>query len=238
VPEKAGPLAQDYRQRLLRFVSDAVHDLVGPVDQVSSLVALFVRRYRGQLDDEAQKLLMHIEFAGGRLSATAAGLRSYFNVADLNGLRTRVNSRAALESAIFSMQRDVQDSQAEITFGELPDVEGDPNLVTTLFQALLQNSLKFRQAGIPPRVRISGERSEAACRFSIVDNGIGIDPSFTQEVFLAFRKLNGHSYPGAGMGLTVARAIVEALDGKIWITETTPPGTTVIFELPAANQPL
>ena len=45
---------QDYQQRLLRFVSDAVHDLVGPVDQVSSLVALFVRRYSKQLDDEAR----------------------------------------------------------------------------------------------------------------------------------------------------------------------------------------
>jgi light-regulated signal transduction histidine kinase (bacteriophytochrome) len=231
----AGPLAQDYQQRLLRFVSDAVHDLVGPVDQVSSLVALFVRRYRGLLDDEAQNLLVHIESAGARLSATATGLRSYFKVANVESRATRVSSRAALESAILSLQRDIQASQAEIAFGELPDVEGDANLLAILFQALIENSLKFCQAGIPPRVVVSAECLQVSCRFCVADNGIGIDPSFTQEVFLAFRKLNGHAYPGAGMGLTVARAIVEALEGKIWITESRPPGTTVIFELLAAG---
>ena len=215
--------AQDYQQRLLRFISDAAHDLVGPVDQTASLVALFVRRYRGQLDDEAQKLLAHIESAGARLSATAAGLRSYFNVADVESRKTRVNSRTAVETAILRLQQESRESEAEITFGELPDVEGDPNLVIALFQALIQNSLKFRQPGIPPRVLVWAERSEGTCRFSINDNGIGIDPQFTEEVFVAFRKLHGHSYPGAGLGLTMARAMVEALEGKIWIDETTPP---------------
>ena len=115
-------------------------------------------------------------------------------------------------------------------------MQADPNLLTTLFQALLQNSLKFRRAGIPPRVLVSAECSATTCRFSIADNGIGIDPHYAQEVFIAFRKLNGHTYPGAGMGLTVARAIVEALEGKIWITGSDTPGVTVFFELPAARE--
>jgi light-regulated signal transduction histidine kinase (bacteriophytochrome) len=228
--------AQEYQQRLLRFVSDAVHDLVGPVDQVSSLVALFVRRHRGQLDEEAQNLLTHMQNAGARLSATAAGLRSYFNIAGADSRRERVSSRAGLESAMGNLQRELLDSHAELVFGELPDVEGDPNLVAALFQALLQNALRFRRDGIPPRVAVLAECSQATCRFSISDNGIGIDPRHTQEVFLAFRKLNGHAYPGAGMGLTVARAIVETLGGKIWISETSEPGTTVVFELPAASR--
>jgi light-regulated signal transduction histidine kinase (bacteriophytochrome) len=229
---------QDYQQRLLRFVSDAVHDLVGPVDQVSSLVALFVRRYGKPLDDEAQNLLTHIESAAARLSATASGLRSYFSVAETGNRTTRVNSRTALESALLSLQRMIQDSQAEIIIGELPAVQADPNLLTTLFQTLIQNSLKFRRAGISQHVLVSAACSETTCRFSIADNGIGIDPQYTQEVFIAFRKLNGHAYPGAGMGLTVARAIVEALEGKIWITGAETQGTTVFFELPAASEPL
>lgn len=227
--------ARDYQQRLLRFVSDALHDLVGPVDQVSSLVALFVRRYGGQLDDEAQNLLSHIESAGARLSSTAAALRSYFNVACLETRKTRVNSRTVVESAILALRQDHEVSQAEITLGELPDVDGDLNLLTALFQAVIQNSLKFRRAGIPPRVLVSAACSPRVCLFSINDNGIGIDPLYAEEVFIAFRKLNGHSYPGAGLGLTVARAIVEAHGGKIWIAETNGPGTTVKFEIPEST---
>lgn len=227
--------AQDHRQQLLRFVSNAAHDIVGPVDQVCSLVALFVRRYRCQLDDEAQNLLAHIETAGARLSATAAGLRSYFNVAGMEYGRTRVNSRAALESALLTLQDEIRESHAEITFDDLPDVVGDANLLTTLFHALIENSLRFRRTIVSPRILVSAECSPSGCRFSITDNGIGIDPRHTEEVFLAFKKLNGHSYPGAGMGLTMARAIVETLGGKIWVESTSEAGSTVIFELPAAR---
>ncbi len=233
-PQAPAGLQQDYQQRLLRFVCDAVHDLVGPVDQISSLVGLFVRRYRGQLDGEAQDLLTHIESAGARLSATASGLRGYFNVNGPECRRIRVNSRAALESALLALQPESQECQAEISFGDLPDVEGDPNLLEALFRALVQNSLKFRRTGVPPLVFISAECSSGRCLFSIIDNGIGIAPRFHEEVFLGFRKLNGHSYPGAGLGLAMARAIAETLGGKIRIADSGGPGTTVLFELPAA----
>jgi light-regulated signal transduction histidine kinase (bacteriophytochrome) len=232
--ERPGNLEQDYRQRLLRFVSDAVHDLVGPVDQVGSLVGLFVRRYRGETDPEAQALLQHIESAVARLSTTAAGLRGFFQVSAAQRHNTRVNARESLQSALLALHFESLQAQAEITTGELPDVQGDATLLTTLFQSLLQNSLKFRRPDVPPRIRITGERLPDVCRFAIADNGIGIDPQFRETVFLAFRKLNGHAYPGAGLGLTAARAIVEAHGGRIWIADSTEPGTSVKFELPPA----
>jgi light-regulated signal transduction histidine kinase (bacteriophytochrome) len=222
----------DYQQRLLRFVSDAVHDLAGPVDQVGSLVSLFVHRYRGETDPEARALLKHIETAAARLATTAAGLRGYFQVCGGECRNIRVDARAALQKALLALHYETREAQAEITSGELPDVHGDPNLVTTLFQAIVQNSLKFRRLDVPPRIRITAERLPAVCRFSITDNGIGIDPQFREEVFLAFRKLNGHTYPGAGLGLAAARAIVEAHGGRIWIADSHGPGTTVMFELP------
>ena len=232
MPEQSAP---DDRQQLLRFVSDASHDLVGPVDQAASLVALFVRRYRGQLDDEAQNLLTHIESAGARLAATADGLRAYFRVAEIEYNATRVNPRAALDSALIALQQEIRQSRAEINFGDLPDVAADADLLTSLFHALIQNSLKFRRAGISPQIAISAGRVQNVCRFSIADNGIGIDPQFAQEAFRAFRKLNGHAYPGAGMGLAMARTIVETLGGKIWIDSAVAPGCTVHFELPGAQ---
>ncbi len=196
-------------------------------------MALFVRRYEGQLDGEAQILLSHIESAGARLATTAAGLRNYFRVAGADCRKTRASAEAALETALFTLQPEARECQAEISFGELPDVEADVSLLTTLFQALIQNSIKFRRAGVAPRIVVAAECSAGVCRFSITDNGIGIEPEYREQVFLAFRKLNGHTYPGAGMGLTVARTIVDVLGGKIYIAESGNSGTTVIFELSA-----
>lgn len=234
MPEPPGSLSQDYQRRLLRFVSDAVHDLVGPVDQVGSLVGLFLRRFRNETDPDARDLLKHIEAAAARLATTATGLRGYFQVTGADRVRTHVNTRASVQSAMLALHFEAREVQAEITVGDLPDIEGDPALVTTLFQALIQNSLKFRRPDTPPRIGITGERLPEVCRFSVTDNGIGIDPKFREDVFVAFKKLNGHQYPGAGMGLAVARAIVEAHGGRIWITDSDEPGTTVLFELPPA----
>ncbi len=225
-------LREDYRRRLLRFVSDAVHDLVGPVDQVGSLVGLLVRRYAGESDADAQELLRHIDAAAARLAVTAAGLRRYFQTTGAECGRTRVDSRAALESALLTLHYERVKSQAEISFGDLPEITGDPHLMEELFRALIENSLKFHRPGIAPRLAITAECVPNVWRFSISDNGMGIDPAFREEVFVGFRKLNGHAYPGAGLGLTVARAIVEAHGGRIWIAESSAPGTTVIFELP------
>lgn len=228
----------DLRQSLLRFVSDAAHELVGPLNQVASLVALLVNRYRGQMDDDAQDLLTHIESAAARASGTAHSLRTYFRILSSEAERIPVRTSEALDAAVDALQPDIEKSGAEISRGSLPDVEADVHLLTLLFHGIIQNALKFRRIDTTPRIVVSTEipshPTSALVRFSVADNGIGIDPSYHEAVFTPFTRLNGHAYPGEGMGLTIARAITEVLKGRIWVAGSISEGTTVFFELPAA----
>jgi light-regulated signal transduction histidine kinase (bacteriophytochrome) len=228
-------LQLDCQQRLLRFISGAVHDLVGPVDQVGSLAGLLVRRFRGETDPEALALLQHIEAATARLSVTASALRAYFETARAECNPVRVDPRIPIQSALLALHFEIQQCQARIDVGELPAVEGDARLLATLFQALIQNALKFRRPDEPPGIRISAERLPGICRFFVADQGIGIDPEFREEIFQPFRKLNGHEYPGAGLGLAVARAISEAHRGNLRLADSPGPGATFLLDLPPAS---
>lgn len=225
----------DHERRFLRFASDVAHELVGPVNQVSSLVSLFASRYRGRIDEEADSLLAHIQSAGIRVASAAEALRVYFQVVGSKPERVLVNTSAALHAALNSIELELRQCDAHVSFDSLPDIQGDANLLTLLFHSLIQNAVKFRRPDTPPRIVITAECSASGCTFSVSDNGIGIDPLYSETVFNAFTRLHGHSYPGAGMGLTLARAIAEMEGGRIWIGPSSSPGATVLFELPKAS---
>jgi light-regulated signal transduction histidine kinase (bacteriophytochrome) len=222
------------RQQLLHFASKAAHEIAGPIDQISSLVALFIRRYRGKLDQEADTLLSHIEAARVRLGSAATGLRKCFQVTSAECKSEPVDMNTALEAATASLQPQIKESGAEFQIDKLPVVAGDRELIGLLFQALIDNALKFRRPEEPPRVVATTLPSANCVIVQLTDNGIGIDPKDQDAVFGAFVRLNGHAYPGAGLGLTLAQAIVELHGGRIWMESATP-GTRVCFELPGAR---
>jgi light-regulated signal transduction histidine kinase (bacteriophytochrome) len=233
---QAGPAYQpkrkDQRQLLLEFASRAAHDIAGPVDQISSLVALFVQRYRGKLDDGADALLSHIVTARDRLGVTTIGLRKCMQVGAAEVGHDPVDMNTALASVLEPLAKRIAESHADIQAERLPLVEGDGDLLILLLQSLVDNALKFRRTDVPTVITVSAEKHV----IQVSDNGIGIGLQYREAVFEAFKKLNGHQYPGAGLGLTMARMIVELHGGSIWIANTLE-GTRVCFELPAERVP-
>ena len=212
---------------MLDFASTTAHEIVGPVDQISSLVALFVQRYRGKLDNDADTLLSHVEAARSRLATTALGLRKCFQITMAQRRYVSVDMNAALDGALHSLEGQVAACGAEIHADQLPVVEGDREQLILLLQVIVGNALKFRREGVPPRIVVSADPSQV---FEVSDNGIGIDAQYREIVFEPFKRLNGHAYPGSGLGLTMAKGIVELHGGTIWIEPATE-GTLVRFEL-------
>jgi two-component system, chemotaxis family, sensor kinase Cph1 len=114
---------------LLQFASSAVHVIAGPIDQISSLVALFVRRYRGRLDDDADTLLSHFEAAGSRLGSAGTGLRKYLQISTDECGRAPVDMNMVLKAAIESRGKRIVESDAEICADDLPALTGDRDLL-------------------------------------------------------------------------------------------------------------
>jgi light-regulated signal transduction histidine kinase (bacteriophytochrome) len=139
---------------------------------------------------------------------------------------------------VSNMDVVVESAGAEVTWSELPVIRGEEALLATLFTNLISNSVKFRRPDVTPRLHISGRRVDDTWEISCVDNGIGIEREFAEKVFVIFQRLHPRdSYPGTGIGLAVAKKIVEYHGGAIWIDNDVAEGAAIRFTMPVSAEP-
>ena len=117
----------------------------------------------------------------------------------------------------------------------MPAVRGDRVLLTSLWQNLLGNAVKFRDVE-PPLVEVDAHRNGSWWRFEVTDNGIGIEPRHADRVFVIFQRLHARdAYGGTGIGLALCRKIVEFHGGAIWVDRGYDEGARLCFTLPATT---
>jgi len=131
---------------------------------------------------------------------------------------------------------DFRDNGAKIEIGTLPVVVADEGQIAQVLQNLIGNALKFRGER-EPVVRVNAGPSAGGWKFSVEDNGIGIESTYAERVFQMFQRLHDRqTYEGNGIGLTIAKKIVERHGGRIWFESVPGQGTTFFFTLPARQE--
>ncbi|MDI1315960.1 MAG: ATP-binding protein [Flavobacterium sp.] len=127
----------------------------------------------------------------------------------------------------------ILEKKAIITSKELPTLNTYKAAITQILHCLLDNALKYAKEDTPPIVDIVVAENKKEWKFSIKDNGIGINPQFFSKIFIIFQRLhNKDDYPGTGIGLSIAKRQVEFLGGQIWLDSTVGEGTTFYFTIP------
>ncbi|MDI6719607.1 MAG: PAS domain S-box protein [Methanomicrobiales archaeon] len=222
---------------LERFAYAASHDLQQPLRTITSYSRLLARRYRGKLDADADEFIGFIEQGGRRMQALITDLLEYSRVSTRARPLEPIPAGKPLEEALENLRFPIGESGAEISSSPLPTVLADPHQLRQVFQNLIENAIKFRRAEERPRVRIAAEREGTMWRFSVSDNGIGIEPQYFDRIFVVFQRLHGQDrYEGTGIGLALCRRIVERHGGRIWVESEPGKGSTFHFTLPAAEQ--
>jgi signal transduction histidine kinase len=126
-----------------------------------------------------------------------------------------------------------EEKEGEIEISDLPEIDADRMQMHQLFQNLISNSLKYRGER-KPLVRIfSAEPPKGFREIHVEDNGIGFDERYTEKIFKPFQRLHGEKspYKGTGMGLAIARRIVERHGGSITARSEPGEGSTFIIRL-------
>ena len=109
---------------------------------------------------------------------------------------------------------------------------GSPTDMLQVMQNLIGNALKFRRANTAPEVWVKGRNEGPHSFYAVSDNGIGIEPVYSEQIFAPFKRLHGRSvYAGSGIGLAIAQKVVERYGGRIWVTSVPGEGSTFQFTI-------
>lgn len=217
---------------LQQFAYIASHDLQEPLRMVSSYLQLLERRYKGQLDADADDFIHFAVDGAKRMRALINDLLAYSRVQTRGKPFEYTNGEKVLEITLTNLKQAVEESRAEITHDPLPAVMADELQLVQVFQNLIENALKFR-GNEPPRIHVSARREGNEWVFSVRDNGIGIEPQYAEKIFGIFQRVYGTAeYPGTGIGLAISKRIVERHGGRIWVESEPETGSTFYFTLP------
>lgn len=200
---------------------------------VGSYLELLSRRYEGKLDDEAQEFIGFAVDGATRMKRLINDLLGYSRAGNSPLRREVVNSRELVETVVASLALQIEDTGAEVRVGGLPKVRVDAVQFGRVFQNLIENAIKYRAPDTRPVIEVAAARKDGVWRFSVSDNGIGIDPVFKDKIFEIFKRLHGRErYSGTGIGLAVTKLVVERHGGRIWVEPRAGGGSIFYFTLP------
>ena len=216
---------------LEQFAYVASHDLQAPLATIASYAQLLEKRYKDQLDSQANKFIGNIIQGCTRMQSLIDDLLEYSRVGRSQKPFKTTNCNQVVEQALANLQVVIRDTKAVVSYSELPVVTGDVSQLMQLFQNLVGNAIKYRQDA-PPAVCISACKQQNNWLFSVSDNGIGIAPQHQERIFQIFQRLHTQKeYSGTGIGLAICQKIVEGHGGRIWVESEPGQGSTFHFIL-------
>ncbi|HEY1401265.1 MAG TPA: ATP-binding protein, partial [Terriglobales bacterium] len=216
---------------LEQFAYVASHDLQEPLRMVAAYTQLLGERYRGKLDENADKFIGYASEGALRMQTLIQDLLAFSRIGRNGTALGHVDCGAVMDEVLLSLGPAMEETGALVTHTALPVVWADRSQMVQVFQNLIGNAIKFR--GEDPAISVQAEKAGEQWLFSVSDNGIGIAPEYAENIFVVFQRLHARTeYPGNGIGLAICKKIIQRYGGKIWVEPRAGHGSIFKFTMP------
>jgi signal transduction histidine kinase len=218
-------------RELEEFANIASHDLSAPLRVIAGYLELFDHRHGDSIDEQA-KLLLESAFRGTeRMQRLIDDLLVYARASQDPLELADVDTATLVRDVVEDFSTEIAEKGADVEVGPMPHIHSVYAPLSQVLHNLVGNSLKFT-SGNPPHIQITACKLDSDWRFSVHDNGIGIESRHVATAFRMFQRLHGAKYPGTGMGLALSKRVVERLGGRIWHEPALMGGSIYNFTIP------
>ncbi len=219
-------------KELEQFTYIASHDLREPLNSITGLISLIFDSEKDKLDKDVLKKLDFISQSSFRMKDLIKGLMDYARLGK-NSELVNIDFNRVLEMVLSDVNSKIRANGAVITTDKLPSLIAYEIEIRLLFQNLISNAIKYRDAESDPKIHISATLNKDEYIFSVKDNGIGIPSDQKDKIFLLFQRLHARNeYEGIGIGLAHCKKILELHNGKIWVESELGTGSVFYFSIP------
>jgi signal transduction histidine kinase len=212
------------------------HDLRAPLRSIEGFSRILVEEVGPKLDDQCRGHLDRIIRASARMHRMLDDLYRLLHISSAEESFAPTDASAVMDGVVEDLRADIVAAGAAVTHGTLPTVPANATLLALVLQNLIANALKFRRSDAAPAVRVDAARDGDGWRFSVADNGVGIEPASREKIFEVFQRLASDAVPGTGVGLALCKQSVEKHGGSIWVESEPGRGSTFYFTLPASRE--
>jgi len=218
-------------KELEQFAYVASHDLQEPLETINSFVGVLQKKYESKLDETGNKYIGFIVQAAKRMQVLVRNVLEYSRIGKKEAIE-KINLDELIGEVAMDLDATIKANEAKILTNGLPSIRANRIEMKQLFQNLISNAIKFKKPDASPLININAERENGWWKFSVADNGIGIDEKFYDRIFVIFQRLHNRSqYDGTGIGLSLCKKMVEINGGKIWLNSEPGNGSTFYFTL-------
>jgi light-regulated signal transduction histidine kinase (bacteriophytochrome) len=219
-------------RELEEFAFVSSHDIQEPLRMVGIYTELLLSRYVPD-NPTAKQYGAFIKEGVQRMEKLIRDLLTYSRVIYTDGTSGKTaDLNESLQQALHALESRIAETKVKVIAAPLPRVQADSAQLMHVFQNLISNSLKYRDAQRPLEIRVSAEQRDGNWIVSVEDNGIGFEQQYAERIFGLFKRLHKEEYAGTGLGLAICQRIVERYGGRIWAEGRLGEGATFRFSLP------
>ncbi|WP_207494850.1 PAS domain-containing sensor histidine kinase [Aridibaculum aurantiacum] len=240
-------------QSLEEFAHAASHDMKEPLRKIRTFTDRLKVKLAERVDESSSNLMKRIETSAQRLELLVDDLLEFSHVSERPREMAQVDLNVKVQKVLADLELSIEEKGARFTVDTMPVVHGNKRQLQQLFYNLVNNALKYSKPGVPPEIAIkyslvngadvkthielpADELQKKYHQVEIRDNGIGFEQQYAEQIFGMFKRLHGKAeYSGTGVGLSIAKKVVDNHQGYIWASGELHKGATFYILLPVSK---